>query len=86
MEYTLFISNRDIHHKDKSIEIKLIYKAVTMINPVTGWFEIAQYDDKRATFIVNSVEATWVFRYPRQIEITYDQGLEFIGHELIFLN
>ena len=31
--------------------------------------------------IVNLVKTTWQSRYPRPIEITYDQGKEFIGHE-----
>ena len=52
-----------------------------MIDPVTGWFEITRYDDKRAISIANLVETTWLTRYPRPMEITYDQGLEFIGHE-----
>ena len=58
-------------------------KAVTIINPVTGWFEIAQYEDKRSISIENLVETTWVSRYPRRIEITYDQGNVFIGHDII---
>ena len=34
-----------IHRKGKKENLKL--KAVTMIDPVTGQFEIAQYEDKR---------------------------------------
>ena len=45
-----------------------------IIGPVTGWFETEQYGDKRAISIENLVETTWVSRYPRPIEITYDQG------------
>ena len=52
-----------------------------MIDPVTGWFEISKYEDKRATSIVNLVETKWMSRYPRPIKITYDQGKECIGHE-----
>ena len=52
-----------------------------MIDPVTGWFEIAQFDDKRVISIVNLVETMWMSRYPIPIEITYDQGSEFIGHK-----
>ena len=33
-------------------------KAVTMIFPVTRWFKITQYDNKRAIPIVNLVETT----------------------------
>ena len=52
-----------------------------MIDPVTGWFEITQYYDKIAIKIANLVETMWLTRYPRPMEITYDQGSEFIGHE-----
>ena len=52
-----------------------------MINTVTGWFEIAKHEDKIAISITNLVETTWLSRYPRPIEITYDQGKEFIGHK-----
>ena len=51
-----------------------------MIDPVTGWFLIARYYDKRAIPIANLVKTVWLSRYPRPIEIMYDQGKEFIGH------
>ena len=54
-----------------------------MIDPVTGWFEVVQYDVNVAITIANLVETTWMSRYPRPIEITYDQGKEFIGREFI---
>ena len=54
-----------------------------MIDPVTGWSEVTQYKDKRAMSISNLVETTWLSRYPGPTEITYDQGLESIGHEFI---
>ena len=44
-----------------------------MIDPVTGWFEIVQYDDKTVITIANLVETTWLYRYSRPIEITHDQ-------------
>ena len=49
-------------------------KAVTMIDPVTWWSEVTQYNDKRAMPISNLVETTWLSRYPRPMDITYDQG------------
>ena len=52
-----------------------------MIYPVIGCFEITQYNNKRAIYIANLVENTWLSRYPRPVEITYDQGSDFIGHE-----
>ena len=56
-------------------------KDATMIDTVTGWFEIVQYDDKRAITIANLVETTWLSRYPRPMKIIYNQGKHFIGHE-----
>ena len=52
-----------------------------MIDPVTGWFKIIQYNDKRVIPIANLVEAKWLYRYPRPMEITYYQGSEFIGDD-----
>ena len=59
---------------------ELILKAVTMIDPATGWFEVQEYKDKRAATIANIVEQTWYARYPWPTIITYDRGNEFIGH------
>ena len=56
----------------------LILLLVTIIDPVTGWFEINRHGDKRAISIANLVETKWLTRYPRPMEITYDQGSEFI--------
>ena len=52
-----------------------------MINPVTVWFKRTQYDDKCVISIAKLVNITWLARYSRPIEIMYDQGLEFIGHD-----
>ena len=35
---------------------KLNIKAITMIEPVTGWLEIMQYDDNRAISIMKLFE------------------------------
>ena len=67
------ISNRYLHHKNKRGKF-LNLKAVIMIDPVTGWSEITQYDDKRAISIVNLVKTTLLTRYSRPTEITDDQG------------
>ena len=45
-----------------------------MIDPVTGWFEVTQYNNKRVMEIANLVEITCLSRYPRPMDITYDQG------------
>ena len=38
-----------------------------MINPVTKWFEVLRYYDKRDITTANLVETTWISRYPRPI-------------------
>ena len=41
-------------------EPDLELKAVTMIDPATGWFETCTCDDKRAMTVANLVETTWL--------------------------
>ena len=45
-----------------------------MIYPITGWSQVTQYNDKREMSIANLVETTWLSRYPRPMDIAYDQG------------
>jgi transposase InsO family protein len=52
-----------------------------MIDPATGWFEIHQYDDKRAITVANIAEEEWFSRYPWPTQVTFDRGSEFIGNE-----
>ena len=59
----------------------LILKAVTMMDPATGWFEIHQYEDKKAMTIASIVEQEWFCRYPWPSQITLDRGKEFIGQD-----
>ena len=58
----------------------LCLKSVIMIDSVTGWFEIMQYNDKKAISITKLFGTTWLTIYPIPIEITYDQGSEFNVH------
>ena len=43
---------------------KIRIKGVTMVDPVTGWFEITQYNNKKPMMIVNLIETTWLVGYP----------------------
>ena len=52
-----------------------------MIDPATGWFEIAEYDDKRSITVANITEQEWFTRYPWPNKITFDRGSEFIGQD-----
>jgi len=53
--------------------------AVTMIDPATGWFEIASINTKRADVIANIVEQTWFTRYPWPSQVILDRGTEFMA-------
>ena len=64
-----------IGSKDKS-DVATLH-CLTMIDPVTGWFEIAEIPAKRADVIFNVLEQTWLVRYPRPAEIIMDRGKEF---------
>ena len=46
-----------IERKDQE---DLNLQAVTMIDPATGWLEIAQYEDKRAISVANIVKQEWL--------------------------
>ena len=52
-----------------------------MINPVTGWFEVTNYDKKCAINPAELLETTQLNRHPCTMVIMYDQGSEFIGHD-----
>ena len=65
----------------RKVKDPLILKYVTIIDPITGWFEVTLLRDKKAMTIANLVETTWLVRYPWPVEITYDRGGELIHHD-----
>ena len=64
--------------KGKKANVITIH-CVTMIDPATGWFEMAPTFKKDAGTIANIVESTWMTRYPLPQELIYDRGTEFLG-------
>ena len=64
---------------------KWILHALTMIDPATGWFEIAEISDKKADEVANKLEQTWLSRYPWPVEVINDRGNEFLAevHEML---
>jgi hypothetical protein len=55
--------------------------AMTMADPSTGWFEIAEVKDKTAVTAATVLDRVWLCRYPRPVECIYDNGNEFLGRE-----
>ena len=50
-----------------------------MIDPATGWFEMAQIPNKTAAANVYITEKTWFTRYPLPQRIVFDRGTEFMA-------
>ena len=51
-----------------------------MVDPVTGWFKLAQLRDKLNAFVaVKRFDFQWLARYPRPREIGFDNGGEFMA-------
>ena len=53
----------------------------TMIDPVTRWFKVTQYFERKIMMITNLVETTLLSRHPCPLDITHNSGSEFLGHE-----
>jgi len=58
---------------------------LTMIDPATGWFEIAEIPNKQADQVANVLEQTWFSRYPWPRQVIHDRGTEFMAevHEML---
>ena len=56
---------------------KVQLRAMTMIDPTTGWFEIAAIDAPTADCCQRAMDDVWINRYPRPKEIGLDNGSEF---------
>ena len=50
-----------------------------MIDPATGWFEMAQIPNKTAAEIADINEKIWFTRYPLPQRIVFDCGTEFMA-------
>ena len=50
-----------------------------MIDPATGWFEMAQIPNKMAAEIADITEKTWFTRYPLPQQIVFDYRTKFMA-------
>jgi transposase InsO family protein len=59
---------------------ELTLHCLTMIDPVTGWFELAEIPAKSADVVIDDVlEQKWLNRYPRPTSVVMDRGREFMA-------
>ena len=66
-----------IHYKGKTT---LILWCLTIIDTVTGRFDMAPITNKTAVEVADIAERTWFSRYPLPQQITFDRGTEFMAN------
>jgi transposase InsO family protein len=47
------------------------------MDPATSWPEICEITDKRSQTVMDAFQNNWLCRYPRPIQVTFDNGSEF---------
>jgi hypothetical protein len=57
----------------------IVLNALTMIDPVTGWFKIAEIKERTAEHMANVFDNVWLSRYPQPQYIGFDNGGENKG-------
>ena len=60
----------------------LILKAVIMIDPISRWFDITQYNDKKSMTIANLVETMCLVRYPWPVESSMTEDGNYLVRSL----
>ena len=89
--YSLTANQNQPHGGIKEVELRLT--SMTMVDPVTGWFEIVEVPnyivedveqkltpatiDKSSARISRLFDQVWLSRYPRPRKVVFDNGSEF---------
>ena len=87
------ITAKQFHTDGSIVERELSLTCMTMIDPVTGWFEIVEVPsyivddvnkkltkeqiDKSSARISRLFDQAWLSRYPRPNKVVFDNGSEF---------
>ena len=71
---TLFIDLIGTYTIPQKGENPLKLWCLTMIDPATGWFKMAQIPNKAAAEIADITEKTWFTGYPLPQQIVFDRG------------
>ena len=87
------LTAKQFQPQDKAKEVELQLTCMTMLDPVTGWFEIVEVPnyviedikhkttretvDKTSARISRLFDQTWLSRYPRPRRVIFDNGSEF---------
>ena len=54
---------------DKDSESTATLHAMTMVDPATGWFKIAEIPTKTADIVIDIFKSKWLTQYPYPVEI-----------------
>jgi hypothetical protein len=71
--WTLLIAGRTKKEPDMTLH------CLTMIDPVTEWFELAEIPARAADVVMDTLEQKWLNRYPRPTMVVMDCGKEFMA-------
>ena len=78
-EYKFTTAEKQSRYRMTTTEGRTVHlRAVTMIDPATGWIEIREVDSARADLVANQVELAWLTRYPLPSKVILDRGREFL--------
>ena len=76
---TLCVDRSGLYTISQKVKNPLKLWCLTMIDPSTGWFEMAQIPNKKAAEIAYITEKTWFTRYPIPLRIVFDRGTKFMA-------
>jgi hypothetical protein len=54
-------------------------RSLTARDPATSWPEICEITDKRSQTVMDAFHNNWICRYPRPIQVTFNNGSELKG-------
>lgn len=66
------------YQQDQTENLSTFY-ALTMIDLITKWFEVAPILKKKADTVAKSLNEYWLAKYPRPLWCRHNQGTEFPG-------
>ena len=77
--YTLFVDLIGTYKIPQEVKNPLTLWCLTMIDPATGWLDMAQITNKTAAGIADITKKTWFTRYQLPQRILFDLDTKFMA-------
>ena len=61
--------------------IKIVFNALTCIDPMINLAELSSIENKTAEHVANTFQNLWLARYPKPMKCIHNNGGEFKGQE-----